>query len=134
MRKLTRWLDRRANFDIAIQHIAGSNLKVTDYLSTNPVEGATLENNHDEEYVITILSEQASLNLKYGQLYADQSNDSKLVTERDTGTSERIIQQQNNPSQSNRTFQNKNSVNKRNRNGKIHPGSPKLARQNQVAN
>ena len=79
--KLTRWLDRLAHFDIAIQHFAGSNLKFTDYLSRTPVVGATPEDNYDEEYVITTLSEQAKLNLKYGQLFADQSNNSKHVTE-----------------------------------------------------
>ena len=36
--RLTRWLDRLAHFDIAMQHIAGSNLKFTDFLSRNPVE------------------------------------------------------------------------------------------------
>ena len=72
--RLTRWLNRLAHFDIAIQHIAGSNLKTTDYLSRNPVGGATPEDNYDEEYVINILSEQARLNLKYGQSFADQSN------------------------------------------------------------
>ena len=41
--RLTRWLDRLAHFDIAIQHIAGSNLKFTDFLSRNPVENATTE-------------------------------------------------------------------------------------------
>ena len=35
--RLTRWLDRLTHFDISIQHIAGSNLKFTDYLSRNPV-------------------------------------------------------------------------------------------------
>ena len=35
--RLTRWLDRLTHFDIAIQHIAGSSLKFTDYLSRNPV-------------------------------------------------------------------------------------------------
>ena len=35
--RLTRWLDRLAHFDIAVQHIAGSNLNFTDYLSRNPV-------------------------------------------------------------------------------------------------
>ena len=35
--RLTRWLDRLAHFDIAVQHIAGKNLKFTDYLSRNPV-------------------------------------------------------------------------------------------------
>ena len=86
--RLTWWLDRLAHFDIAIQHIAGSNLKFTDYLSRIPVGGATPEDNYDEEYVINILSEQESLNLKYGQLFADQSNDSKHVSETNDGTSE----------------------------------------------
>ena len=79
--RFTRWLDRLAHFDIAIQRIAGSNLKFTDYLSRNPIEGATPEDNYDEEYVIKILSEQAKLNAKYGQLFADQSDISKRVTE-----------------------------------------------------
>ena len=55
--RITRWLDRLAHFDIAIQHIAGSNLKFTDYRSRNPAGGATPEDNYDEEYVINILSE-----------------------------------------------------------------------------
>ena len=37
--RLTRWLYRLIHFDIAIQHIAGSNLKFTDYFSRNPVGG-----------------------------------------------------------------------------------------------
>ena len=118
--RLTRWLDRLAHFDIVIQHIAGCNLKFTDYLSRNPVGRATPEDNYDEEYVIIMLSEQARLNFKYG-------------------TSESKIEQQKNQSQSNRIFQNKRGVNKRNRSEKnslklAHPGSLKLARQNQVAN
>ena len=80
--RLTRWLDRLTHFDISIQHIAGSNLKFTDYLSRNPVGGATPEENYDEEYVINILAEQAELILKYGQLFADQSKCSKRITER----------------------------------------------------
>ena len=67
---LTRWLDRLTHFDIAIQHIAGSNLKFTDYLSRNPVGGAMPEENYDEEYVINILADQVKLNLKYGPLFA----------------------------------------------------------------
>ena len=72
--RLTRWLDRLAHFDIAIQHIAGSNLKLTDCLSRNPVEKASNEDVYDEQYVINILSEQAELNAKYGTLFADQSH------------------------------------------------------------
>ena len=97
---LTRGLDRLALFDIAIQH-AGSNLNFTDYLSRNPVGGATPEDNYDEEYVFNILSEQARRNLKYGQLLADQSNDSKHVTEANIGTSESKTEQQSNQSQLN---------------------------------
>ena len=62
--RLTKWLDRLTHFDIAIQHIAGSNLKITDYLSSNPVEGAISEKNYDEEYLINILGEHGDLNLK----------------------------------------------------------------------
>ena len=62
--RLTRWLDRLPHFDISIQHIAGSNLKFTDYLSKNPVGGTTPEENYEEEYVINILTEHAELNLK----------------------------------------------------------------------
>ena len=35
--RLTKWLDRLTHYDISIQHIAGSNLKFTNYLSRNPV-------------------------------------------------------------------------------------------------
>ena len=62
----TRCLDRLTHFDISIQHIAGSNLKFTNYLSRNSLGGATPEKSYDEEYVINILAEQAELNLKYG--------------------------------------------------------------------
>ena len=55
-RKTNRWLDRLAHFDISIQHINGSNLRFTDLLSRNPVEGATTENMYDEQYVIIILN------------------------------------------------------------------------------
>ena len=67
--RLTRWLDRLTHFDLSIQHIAGSNLKFTDYLSRNPVGGAMPEENYDEEYVIIILAEKDELNLNYGQLF-----------------------------------------------------------------
>ena len=86
--RLTRWLDRLTHFDISLQHIAGSNLKFTDYLSRNPVGGAIPEGNYDEEYVINILTEQAELNLKYGQLFANQSESSKTKVETENGTSE----------------------------------------------
>ena len=64
--KLSRWLDRLAHFDIAIQHIAGSNWKFTDSLSQNPVGRAVPKDKYVEKYVTNRLSEQAKLNLKSG--------------------------------------------------------------------
>ena len=126
--RLPWWLDKLAHFDIAIQHIAGSNLNFTNYISRNSVRGATPEDNYDEEYVIIILSEQATrLNFKYGQLFADQSNDIKHVTEAKNGTLESKTEQQNNQSHWNRTFQNENGVNKRNRNEKNTTGKSNIS-------
>ena len=103
--RLTRWLDRLAHFDIAIQHIAGSNLKFTDFLSRNPVENAATEDVYDEQYVINILSEQAELNLKYGSLFVDQSrNASKRNRMNETKSDDQ--------SKHNRTFENNRDVNK----------------------
>ena len=102
--RLTRWLDRLAHFDIAIQHIAG-NLKFTDFLSRNPLENASKEEVYDEQYVINILSEQAELNAKYGTLFADQS---PIAPERNKTTEE----YSNNQSHQNRIFENNRDVNK----------------------
>ena len=63
-------------------------MKCTDYLSRNPVGGAMPEENYDKEYVINILTEQAELNLKYGTLFANQSESSRTKTEIENGTSE----------------------------------------------
>ena len=125
--RLTRWLDRLAHFDIAIQHIAGSYLKFTDYLSRNPVERATPEDSYDEEYVISILSEQAKLNAKYGQLLADQSDISKRGTEIKNERSENKIEQQEKKSQASRKFENKNGVNKTGRSEKNTSGQSEIS-------
>ena len=103
--RLTRWLDRLAHFDIAIQHIAGSNLKFTDFLSRNPVENATTEDVYDEQYVINILSEQAELSFKYGSLLADQS---RSAPERNKANETKS----DNQSKYSRTFENNRDVNK----------------------
>ena len=76
---MTRWLDRLAHFDIAILHIAGNNSKFTDFLSRNPVEEPTTKDANDEQYVVDVISEQAELNIKYGLLFA---NHSQNATER----------------------------------------------------
>ena len=109
--RLTRWLDRLTHFDIAIQHIAGGNLKFTDYLIRNPVGGAMPEENYDEEYVINILAERANSNLKYGPLFADQSNRSKTLTERKKNDSEIHTERKINQSQMNEISENEKHVN-----------------------
>ena len=125
--RLTRWLDRLTHFDISIQHIARSNLKFTDYLSRNPVGGATPEENYDEEYVINILAEQAELNLKYGQLFADQSKCSKRITERTKKNAEHKTERKTDQSQLNRTFENKNHVNETEQNKKTTSGQSDIS-------
>ena len=104
--RLTRWLGHLAHFDIAIQHIAGSNLKFTDFLNRNPVENATTEDVYDGKYVINILSEQAKLNKKYGPVFADQSQNATEGTK----TTEINF---NDQSKRNRTFAKNRDVNKK---------------------
>ena len=114
--RLTRWLDRLAHFDISIQHIAGSNLKFTDYLSRNPVEGATTENTYDEQYVINTLTEQAELNLEYGRVFTNQlqhAPNTKITHDCElSGQSE-----------TNRTFEKNRHVNKTNERTETSPNS-----------
>ena len=126
--RLKRWIDRLTHFDIAIQHIAGSNLKFTDDLSRNPVGGAMPEKNYDKEYVINILAEQANLNLKYGPLFADQSNRSKTVTERKKNDSETHTERKINQSQTNELSENKKRVKETEQN-KITSGQSEISTQ-----
>ena len=65
------WLDRRAHFSTAIQHIAGSTLKFNDFLCKNPAAKMTVEDVNDAQYVINI-SEHLK-KIKCEALYADQS-------------------------------------------------------------
>ena len=69
------------------------------------------EENYYEEYVINILAEQANLNLKYGPLFADQSNRSKSVTERKMKDSETHTERKVNQSQTNELSENEKHVN-----------------------
>ena len=110
--RLTRWLDRLAHFDIAIQHIAGSILKFTDFLSRNPVKNATTEAVYDEQYVMNILSEQVELNRKYGVILDDQSQN---ATERSKTTETNF----NDQSQRHRAFEKNREVNKKHEQAKL---------------
>ena len=98
-------MDRLAHFDITIQHIAGSNLKFTDFLSRNLVEEAATEDAYDEQYVINVLSEQAELNIEYSTLFANQSQNT-------IGTRETTETKSNDQSNNNRTFEKNRDVNK----------------------
>ena len=110
--RLTRWLDGLAHFDIAIQHITGNILKLTNFLSRNPVENATTEDIHDEQYVINILSEQAELNRKYGPIFADHLQNATEGTK----TTEINF---NDQSKRNRSFEKKRDVNKKREQAKL---------------
>ena len=109
--RLTRWLDRLTHFDISIQHIAGSNLKFTDYLRRDAVGGATPGENYEIEHVINIITEHAKLNLEHGTLFADQSKHDENKTEICGDATETKDERNENQSQTNRTFENINSVN-----------------------
>ena len=128
--RLTRWLDRLTHFDISIQHIAGSNLKFTDYLSRNPVGRFIPEENYAEEYVINILTERAELNLKYGQLLPTESSKTKVETE--NGTSEEQNEIIDNQSHSNRTFEKDYGVNKIQENENITSGQSDISTQSSI--
>ena len=97
-------------------------MKFTDYLSRDPVGGATLEEKYDEEYVINILAEQAELNLKHGQLFENQSKRSNCITERTKNNSKHTTEHETDQSQLNRTFENKNHVNETEQNKRTTSG------------
>ena len=114
--RLTRWLDRLAHFDISMQHIAGSNLKFTDFLSRNPVEGASTENKYDEQSVINILTEQAELNSIYERIFTSQSQqtpNSEMSRERKS----------NNQSEMIRIFEKNRHVNETNEQAETSPNT-----------
>ena len=87
-------------------------MKLADYLSRNPVGGAMPEENNDEEYVINILTEQAVLKLKYGTLFANQSESSRTKIETENGTPEEQNEKHDSLSHSNRRFEKEYGVNK----------------------
>ena len=124
--RLTRWLDRLAQFDIAVQHIAGSDLKFTDYISRNPVGRAPTENKYDEEYVINILNEHAEINAKYGSLFDSQSEYSKQDTATKQIATEKRNEKKKNHSHADRTFQDIYHVNKTNKSENIASGQSEI--------
>ena len=66
--RLTRWLDRLAHFDIQIKHVAGKHLKLTDYLSRNPISKPEPIENYDEEYVINCIIPLLEFMNNYGSI------------------------------------------------------------------
>ena len=102
-------------------------MKFTDYLSRNPIEGAAPEENYDEEYEINILAGQPELNLKYGQLFADQSKCSERTTAKTKMNSEHKVEHKTDQSQSNRTFENKSNVNETEQNKKTTSGQSEIS-------
>ena len=67
------------------------------------------------------------MNLKYGQLFADQSKRSKCITERTKKNSEHKTEHKTDQSQSNRTFENKSHVNETEQNKKTTSGQSDIS-------
>ena len=65
--------------------------------------------------------------MKYGPIFADQSKREKPITKTKKDTSEEQNENRTKQSQTNRTFENKNSVNKDQRNGKTTSGQSKIS-------
>ena len=93
------------------------------------IREAIPEENYDEEYVINILTEQAEMNLKYGQLFANQSKSSKTKVETENGTSEEQNEIIDNQSHSNRTFGKDYGVNKIQQSENITSGQSDISTQ-----
>ena len=87
-------------------------MKFTDYLIRNPVGGATPEENYKEENVINILTEHAELNLKYGPIFADQSERTETKTRLHNHKTETQNERKESQSQTKKMFENKNNVKK----------------------
>ena len=66
--RLTRLLDRLAHFTINVNHIAGKNLALTDYLSRNSVLPQQAGDTYDKEYVINTILPHHRIISKYGCL------------------------------------------------------------------
>ena len=69
------------------------------------------EETYEGYYVNNILAEQANLNLKYGQLFADQSKCSKTTTERKKNDSETHTERKTSQSQTIAASENEKHVN-----------------------
>ena len=80
--RLTRWLDRLAQFDIQIKHFAGKHLRLTDYLSRKPIASPEPIEIYDEEYVILCLIPLLELVNNYGSI-----TDERKTTKRTDQTS-----------------------------------------------
>ena len=91
-------------------------MKFTDFLSGNPVEGATTENMYDEQYVINILTEQVELNLKYGTAFTNE-------LQRTPNTKTTHDCKSNSQSKTNKTFEKNRHVNKINEGTETSPNS-----------
>ena len=64
--RLTRWLDRISHFDVSVNHIAGEEIKLTDYLSRHPTgearDGSQLRRRVRHQFISTIISIERKIN------------------------------------------------------------------------
>ena len=72
--RLTRWLDRLNHFDISLEYTAGKEIKFTDFNSRNPTEIAEPEENYEEEFVISAITQLATVNGRIGRIFDQSEN------------------------------------------------------------
>ena len=110
--RLTRWLDRLAHFDLGVQYIVGSNLKLTNYPSRNPVGEPRLKPHMTKSMEKKHFNRTRRAEHKIRFVNRQRIKIMNKETERRPKQIRNDFEQTNDKSQTNRTRQNKNQENK----------------------
>ena len=54
--RLTRWVDRLLPFDLLFEHIPGAKMRLVDYISRQPNQGAKVSNKYYEEFAVATIT------------------------------------------------------------------------------
>ena len=84
---MTRWLDRLNHyFDISLKHIAGKEIKFTNFISRNSTENPEPEENYEEEIVINAIAQLATVSARIGRIFnqSDGENETNGTDMHDT--------------------------------------------------
>ena len=81
--RLTRWYDRLIPFNFNIEQIAGTKMRLADYMSRNPSEPAKLPSEYDENFIIAqidIIKETLQIIRKRGRPKKQNNNKTAYKT------------------------------------------------------